>query len=204
MTPVDRPTLWFQTGKRLLLDWRAAQSYTTNEHPHPSLVHDENGWVTSAQPFSWTYLKTGQLHVGLVNGHLPDSPACWYLLIREPHRFVPSLTISAFINNRFNEGRVVKPEEFRQAGQSIGDAIGSIRWGAIRPEMEHIYVNPGWRGKGMSTKLMNVADILVVAGGQPGFLTGGTYTTPDGEALRQAWGHSTRVLERRGSMPPIT
>lgn len=203
---MSQPTLWYQTGRPLGNGWRHAEAFNTDEHPHPTLIHDENRRASNGPAFSRLDLDDAHKpRIWIDSAHIPDAPELWYLLIPE-QRLHPTQSLCGFADRRHPPGRLVTIAEARphlRAGTlTLRDAATSIRWGVDPPEIEQIYVHPAWRRRGLAIKIINAADIVAIATGQ-GFLTGGTHTTSDGEHLRHAWSTSTRVQPREGTMPPM-
>lgn len=196
-------TLWFWKGDRLSHNWFQVKSFNTNEHPHPSVVGGADVSF-SATPFSWSGLdELGHLIVGVDHGHLPNAPSLWHVLVREYDRFTPAQSLVSFATDHFVDGTVVEMDEFKSLGVSMGDRLAAIRWGYGDPKIEQLYVHEDHRRKRIGTKIINVADLVNVAGGWGGFIYGGDQVTDMGAQVASAWTNSSRLLQKEVSLPPM-
>lgn len=192
------PTLWFWRSDPIKDGWWSVKSYSTDEHPHPFTVESDVR-PTEAEPFSTLDRNEDHLRVWIDHEHLPNAPDLWYLLINYNETFGGVSSLMAFTDNRFPDGTILDVEQFRKTGKSAADQIGAVQWRRSTATLEQIYVHKAQRRKGISTKLINVADILVVARRTDAYLNGGGHLTDDGAALAQRWSHSARLTERVGS-----
>ena len=198
----DYPTLWFWRSGPLKDGWYAVESYPTDEHPKPSTIESDVR-PTDAEEFSSVSLSGDHLKVWVDHGHLPKAPDLWYLLIHYNESFGGVSALMAFADGRFPDGTVLDADQFRATGKSAADQIGAIKWRRSDATIEQIYVSADYRRQGISIKMINVADALVVSRGTNGYLNGGGHLTDDGAALASRWKHSVRLNERVGSYSPM-
>lgn len=199
-------TLWFWQKQRLNSEWFEVYSFSTDEHPHPSLIIASKQ-PSESQPWSWVSLDdNNRLVVHLPNDHIPDAPPMWYVLVREYGETKKTQTLAGFATDHYPDGAVVEVDELKRKGfepSFMANRVAAIRWGFGDPHLEQIYVAEEHRRKRVSIKLINVADIVNVAGNWGGFIYGGDQVTAMGEELGKAWSGSTRLKPIEARMPPM-
>ncbi len=199
-------TLWFWQKDRLSAEWFEVYSYTTDEYPHPYLTRQTKS-PTNAKPWSWSELDgSNRLVVRTPSSHVPEAPPMWYALIREYGVEKQTQTLAAFDTKDFPDGTVVEIPELQQRGYSpsfMTNRIAGIRWGFGDPHIEQLFVAETHRRRRISIKLINVADIVNVAGNWGGFIYGGDQVTEMGEQLGSAWSGSKRLREVEVRLPPM-
>lgn len=196
-------TLWFWKGARFSAEWFEVESFTTDEYPHPSLICGIRK-PSSAKPFSWSSIdQNNRLVIGLDHSHLTNSPALWHVLVREYSRMSKTQSLISFVSEEYEDGTVIELNEFNRRGFSFSDRVAAIRWGFGDPKIEQLYVDEKFRRKRIGTKIINCADLLNVAGGWGGFIYGGDQLTKDGEKIAGSWRHSSRLLNKEVSLPPM-
>lgn len=199
-------TLWFWQKSRLSADWFEIYSYTTDEHPHPYLTRQTDK-PTNAEPWSYSSVdNNNRLVVHVPKEHLPDAPSMWYVLIREYGAIKQTQTLAAFVTDHYADGTVVEIDELKRKGfepSFMVNRIAAIRWGFGDPHIEQIFVSEEYRRKRISVKLINVADIVNVAGNWGGFIYGGDQVTAMGEELGKAWGNSARLKPKEVHLSPV-
>lgn len=195
-------TLWFWNKGRLNDKWREIYSFTTNQHPKPSLI--ESDTCPCDQPsFTSTYLDNGQLRVRISNEHLPNTPSLWYLHVTTERSHLPTQTLSGFATDHFPDGTVASVEQVRELGLTPKNCISAIQWGLYDPKLYQIYVHEEFRRKRIGTKMINACDILHVASGRGGFIYGGDQVTELGKKYGEAWIGSTRRRDPEMIMPDM-
>lgn len=197
-------TLWFWREGPLDDTWFRVESFSTDEYPKPSTVVG-GPRPSDAPAFSWSTLDdSGRLCIRTVTEHLPNAPDLWWILKDEPHPLSPTVSLIAFADGMFPDGTVLTVEQARAVG-GLGPRMqaAAIRWGKGDPKLEQIYVNPDYRRRRMSIKMINVADIVNEASGWGGYIYGGAELTPDGEKLAQAWSHSPRLRPQTVAHTPL-
>ena len=196
-------TLWFWQKSRLTAEWFETYSFDTDENPKPSLIRSPNK-PTNAVPWSFSQIDTrDRLVVSVPSEHLPNTPSMWYLLLREYYTQPPSQTLIGFVDDEYPDGTVVELDEFKRRGFDIKSCACAIRWGFGDPHITQLYVAEEHRRKRMSIKLINVADIVNVAGNWGGFIYGGDQVTEMGAELAKSWSSSTRLKPVEALMPPM-
>lgn len=199
-------TLWFWQKQRLNSEWFEVYSFSTDEHPHPTLIVGGTR-PTQAEPWSWSSIDGGnRLVVQTPKDHVPNAPAMWYVLIREYGETKKAQTLAAFDTDHYPDGTVVEIDELKQKGfdpSFMAGRIAAVRWGFGDPHLEQLYVSEEHRRKRISIKLINVADVVNVAGNWGGFIYGGDQVTAMGEELGKAWSGSSRVRPIEARMPPM-
>lgn len=196
-------TLWFWQKSRLTAEWFETYSYETDEYPKPSLTRSPNK-PTNAEPWSSSTVDSnGRLVVTVPTEHLPNAPAMWYLLVREYNMKPISQTLIGFIGDEYPDGTVIEIDEFNRKGLDITYRACAIRWGFGDPHITQLYVAQEHRRKRMSIKLINVADIVNVAGNWGGFIYGGDQVTAMGAELAKSWTNSSRLKPVEALMPPM-
>ena len=199
-------TLWFWQKSRLSADWFEAYSYTTDEHPHPYLSRSVNR-PTSATPWSWSSLdENNRLVVHIPTDHIPDAPPMWYALIREYGFHKKTQTLVGFDTDHYPEGTVLELDDMKRAGfepSFMKSRVAAIRWGFGDPHIEQLYVAESHRRRRISTKIINAADIINVAGNWGGFIYGGDQVTELGSQLASSWTHSSRLRQVEVHLPPM-
>lgn len=199
----DYPTTWFWRSLPLNGDWFAVQSFTTDEFSKPSTIDLDNK-PTLADPYSTIELENGHLKVWIDKTPAPNIPNLWYLILPESKAPRPStFSLVAFADDRFPDGYVLNAEQFRKFGRSTIDQVAAIRWERKSGKLQQIYVNKSYRRQGISFGLLNVADIIHVAGGALTHPYGGEEVTPDGAKLAEAWQHSPRVRSSVATFSPM-
>jgi len=195
MTTFD--TVWFWRGLRLTETWHDVARFTSDAHPHPSLLE------TPVRPDDPTLVTETVENNGLfrvISHVLPEAPEMYYVFAKISHGLVPKSAISAFADGKFPEGTVLSYEQAKDAGVDGLSKVGSLSWVSPTGVMQQVTVDENWRRRKISTRLIEVVDTLIVASGADMFLTGGEVTTGDGEKLREAWVNSSRVVDRRGEV----
>jgi hypothetical protein len=189
-------TVWFWRGERLTETWHNVARFTSDVHPHPFLLE------TPVRPDDPTLVTETVHEDGLfrVVSHVvfPEAPQMYYVLAEMRNALVSLSAISAFGDGKFPDGTVLSFGQAKDAGLDGLSKVGALSWVSSTGVMQQITVDERWRRRKISTKLIEVADTLIVASGADAFLTGGEFTTSDGEKLREAWANSVRVNDRRG------
>lgn len=198
----DYPTLWFWRSKEIREGWYAVESYVTDEHPKPSTV-TSSVRPTGAKPFSTVSDDGEHLMAWVDHAHLPHAPELWYVLVHYNDTFGGVSSLMAFADGSFPEGTILSADQFRNTGISHTEQVAAIKWRRANGTIEQIYVAADSRRRGISIKLINVADALVVSSRTEGYLNGGGHLTDDGAALAARWTHSVRLNERVGSYSPM-
>lgn len=147
-----------------------------------------------------------RLVIHLPTSHIPDAPPMWYALIREYGRDKQTQTLAGFSSNEYPDGTVVEIEELKNRGfepSFMANRMCAIRWGFGDPHIEQLLVSEDYRRKRVSVKLINVADIVNVAGNWGGFIYGGDQVTAMGEQLGTAWSGSARLKPVEVRLPPM-
>ena len=197
-------TLWFWQKSRLTAEWFEVYSFTSKEYPHPCLINRPDK-PTNSEPWSSSSVDEQQrLRVFTPKEHVSSAPLMWYLLIREygnPRK--PTQSLVAFADERFEDGTVIEFEKFKTLNYDISERVAAIRWGFGDPHIEQLYVVENYRRRKISIKLINVADIVNIAGNWGGFIYGGDQVTQDGEALSREWAHSSRLRPIEARLPPM-
>ena len=197
------PTLWSWQKSRLSADWFEVSSYTSNENPHPFLSRATSK-PTNHEPWSSSSIDSNNhLVVYIDNAHLPDAPSMWYLLAREYGGLVPSQSLLGFASDEYPDGTVIEMDEFKRKGFKTSDSICAIKWGFGDPHIWQLFVHNDYRRRRISTKLINVADMVNVAGNWGGFIYGGDQVTELGQKLGEAWSGSKRRIEPQVIFPPL-
>jgi len=196
-------TLWFWQASRLDAEWFEAYSFSNDDREKPSLSRSPVK-PTNDEPWSYTSLDDrGKLLVHVPKEHLPDAPSMWYLLVREYGEYPPKQTLIGFANDMYADGTVIEQQEFLKTGVELSSRAAAIRWGMGDPKIEQIYVAEQHRRKRVATKLINVADIVNVAGNWGGFIYGGDQVTELGSQLASSWTNSIRLIETKVKLPPM-
>ena len=199
-------TLWFWQKQPLTSEWFETYSFATDEHPHPSLINQSES-PTDSEPWSWVSLDNdGRLIVHLIQDHIPDAPPLWYVLIREYGETRKKQTLAAFDTDHYPDGTIVEIDELKQKGfepSFMANRIAALRWGHGDPHIEQLFVAETHRRKRISIKLINVADIVNVAGNWGGFIYGGDQVTEMGAQLGEAWNGSSRLKPVEVKLPPM-
>jgi len=199
-------TLWFWQKSRLTAEWFEVYSFDTDERPRPSLTRNPEK-PTNAEPWSFSNVDDqGRLFIHVPSDHLPDTPPLWYVLIREYGYEKQSQTLVAFADGLYKDGTVVELSEIKNKGfdpSYMQSRAGAIRWGFGDPHLEQIYVAENYRRRRISTKLINVADIVNVAGNWGGFIYGGDQVTEMGAKLADSWNNSARLRPASVHLPPM-
>lgn len=191
-------TVWFWKGPKLNNDWFAVANYANDEHAKPSTV-ESSECPTDAKALSFTKLDESQnLVIHMDDDQFDGSPVLWYI-IEETQLPVSMIAIHGMACKSFPEGTVIKIKNVKEFGINGLNRVGFIRWFKADSRIQQIYTAEEWRRRRISTKLLAAADIVIIAGEFGPYLNGGDITTNDGEQLRQAWGHSARVLPRIGT-----
>lgn len=194
------PTLWFWRSDPLVGEWRAVESYSTDDHPHPYRV--DGGERPSDTPAWSTLHHDGKfLRTTVDHGHLPKAPPLWFVLVDAVEPLGPTSSLLAFANDTHPDGAVLTVEQFRKTGISGDQQVGAIKWWRETATLVQIHVADTHRRRGIAIKLINTADVLIV-GRSDVFLNGGDHLTDDGAALASQWGHSARLRQRVGYYPP--
>lgn len=197
------PTLWFWQKSRLTAEWFEVYSYETDERPKPSLTRSPT-LPTSAAPWSSSTVDlVGRLRISVPKEHIPDAPPMWYLLVRQYHATPLSQTLVGFTTPDYPDGTVIEVGEFQNTGLELSQRACAINWGFGDPHIYQIYVAEEHRRKRMSVKLINVADVVNVAGNWGGFIYGGDQVTAMGAELGKAWTNSVRLKPVEVVLPPM-
>lgn len=192
-------TVWFWKGAPLNSNWCSVTAYSTDEHPHPSIIESDIEPTTS-QPHSLCSLDDGgRLVVSFVDKQFDGIPELWFIL-EETSNPTDMVTVHAMGNKIFPNGTVVTPRDVSGMQLNTHDRVGHLKWFRSDSRIQQIIVSKDWRRKRISTALITVADLVIVSHGYGKFLNGGDITTPDGEELRAAWVNSSRVHRRIGSI----
>jgi hypothetical protein len=198
--------LWYWQKERLSADWFETYSYETDEFPCPSLTRQGKP-PTNAEPWSWTSLdENNRLVVHLPKDHIPDAPSLWYVLIREYGQRKQTQTLAAFDTDHYPDGTVVEIDELKRKGfepSFMANRIAALRWGFGDPHLEQLFVAETHRRKRISIKLINVADIVNIAGNWGGFIYGGDQVTDMGAQLGESWSGSNRLKPVEVRLPPM-
>ena len=88
-------------------------------------------------------------------------------------------------------------------GLDVNERACAINWGFGDPHIYQVYVAERYRRRRTSIKLINVADVVNVAGNWGGFIYGGDQVTALGSQLRDSWTNSTRVKPVVANLPPM-
>ena len=199
-------TLWFWQASRLNAEWFETYSFDTEENPRPSLIRTKDR-PTTANAWSYSSLdSSNHLVVAVDDRHLQSTPKMWYVLVREYYRMKPAQTLLGFDSSEYTDGTVIEYSDFSRIGINedfLMNRISAIRWGFGDPLIEQIYVAETHRRKRVSTKTINVADMVNVAGNWGGFIYGGEQVTELGEKLSSSWTHSSRLQPKKVSLPPM-
>lgn len=197
-------TLWFWNAGRLDDHWDRIESFSTEEHPKPSTVHGGER-PSEAPAFSWTGLDAdGNLLVGHVTDHLPDTPAIWWVLRHEPNPLGDTVSLIGFADDDLADGTVLPVAKAVELGVARGkEQACAIRWGKGDPKLEQIHVRESLRRKRLSVKMIHVADVVNESAGWGGYIYGGMELTPDGEKLAGAWQHSPRLRPKTTDHTPL-
>jgi hypothetical protein len=197
MTAFD--TLWFWRGLRLNQHWYETAKYTSDAHPHPYLLTGCPRPEDDSMRAFTSINNDGNLVItNLLN--FPEAPPLWFVYAKGTIGIVDMGALSAYADTRFAEGTVLTTEEARKHKVSGKDRVGAISWVSPTNVMQQITVDENWRRRKISTLLIGAADTVIIASGDNTFLTGGEFTTGDGEHLRNVWKHSLRVIDRRGEI----
>ena len=196
-------TLWFWQKSRLTAEWFEVYSFDTEEYPKPSLTRSPNA-PTQVKPWSFSSVDdNGRLVISVPKEHLPDAPPMWYLLMRDYARSPLSQTLIGFADNEYPDGTVIELDEFKRKGFDVKQRACAIKWGFGDPHITQLYVAEEHRRKRMSIKIINVADVVNVAGNWGGFIYGGDQVTAMGEKLGHAWNGSSRLKQVEVRLPPM-
>ena len=197
---MDFPTVWFWRGGRLSDQWFEVARFTSDRWPHPTRVIAET--MPEDDSVVTTTFLDEQGHL-VVDASREDwsagAPPLWYVLVPE-EGITKTYTLVAYADGLFAAGTIVNAAEMKERQIPFTGFVGAIRWRRESALMEQIHVPPEHRRKKISTKLISVADTLVVAMGTNAFLNGGEATTADGEKLREAYSKSNRVHNRQISI----
>ena len=197
------PTLWFWQKSRLSADWFEVYSYTSDECAHPSLTRSPNN-PTNHEPWSGSSVDANNhLVVSIYSDHLPNAPAMWYLLVREYRGLMPTQSLLGFASDDYPDGTVIESNEFKRKEFKFSDSICAIKWGFGDPRIWQLFVHDDYRRRRVSTKLINVADLVNIAGNWGGFIYGGDQVTELGKKLGESWSTSKRKLEPAIIFPPL-
>ena len=195
-------TLWFWEKGPLIGEWMEVFSYSTEEHPKPSVIRS-NECPTTAEPFTSTYVDNGRLRLYINHDHLPDAPPMWYVYATHAKNHLPSQTLIGFDTDHFSEGTVVTVDEVRETGVKPIDRVAAINWGLYDPVLYQLYVADTHRRRRIGTKLIHACDIVQVAQGSDKFIYGGEQVTELGKQYGEAWVGSTRRRDPQIIMPPM-
>lgn len=195
------PTLWFWRSAELVNGWRAVESYTTDEHPKP---YRFDGGLRPTDAPTWSSLThNGEHLVATVDhSHLPKAPPLWYVVLDQTQTLGDATALMAFADDRFPDGTVLSVEQFRACQVEGKKQIGAVQWMRNTGTLTNLRVNEAYRRRGISLKLIHVADVLLVSR-DDGFLNGGDHLTSDGEALAAKWQHSVRLKPQVGRYSPM-
>lgn len=198
---MEFPTVWFWRGGRLNDTWHDVRRYTSDEWPHPTTVisqtpPEDDSLITS------TYLDDqGHLVVDTSKETWHEAaPDLWYVFVPQDHGITKTYTLAAYADGRFVDGAIIEMSEIHERKIAIETPVAAIRWRQESGIMEQIHVTENFRRMRISTKLISIADTVVVSLGRTAYLNGGEATTSDGEKLREVWKHSPRVRERNISV----
>lgn len=192
-------TVWFWKGPKLNNNWFTVANFATDEYEKPSTVVTEI-CPTDEKALSFTQLdNSGNLVVKTNDEQFDGSPELWYI-IEETKMPVEMIGIHGMCCGSFPEGTVIKIKDLEQFGINKDNRVGFVRWFKKDSRLQQVYTAEQWRRKRVSTKLIAIADIVIVSGELGPYLNGGDITTEDGEKLREAWSHSSRVIPQTGSV----
>jgi hypothetical protein len=192
-------TVWFWKGPQLDSRWAKVANFATDEYPIPSTI-ETDVCPTISEPLSFCELDShGNLCVTLLDEQFSAAPDLWFVL--EEVTFPTELvTLHAMTGGAFPKGTVIAVKDIRNFSIKPSDRVGYVKWFKKDSRIQQVAVAENWRRMRISTVLFGVADIVIVAGDYGKYLNGGDITTSDGENLRQAWSHSSRVSPRIGSV----
>lgn len=191
-------TVWFWKGPKLNDKWFTVANYANDEHEKPSTV-ESSECPTDAKALSFIELVGDNIVVHLDDEQFDGSPDMWYLL-EETSLPTEMVTLHGMASNTFPAGTVVNVKVSKDLQINPSDRAGFVRWFRKDSRLQQVYTAEHWRRKRVSTVIIAVADIIIVSGEYGPYLTGGDITTNDGEELRKAWSHSSRLMKRSGSV----
>lgn len=200
-------TVWFWDSGRVLENGRKhVMSFYNDSHPKPSLVSNTKSPDHSAC-HSFNYINShGHMVVAMVSDDFTNAIPAWYVFMDGSSFTPPLMAAVAFCDGSFENGTVLDYETAKSLGVSLDGSAGFIRYISTDSRMQQIFVSEQFRRRRLSTRLISVADLLVVSSPTWNgiFLNGGDITTDDGEILRGAWSGSSRVTPRVGSLETLS
>jgi hypothetical protein len=199
--------LWFWKPKQLTDRWAEVHAFSTEEFERPSIVVSEDK-PTDAGPIWFGSLDDDKnLFINWLDTDVMGVvPPLWYVVKEtdRPHRNgppIPCIFIFALHGDDFPSGTIVMERDLiDRKFVSRSEMVGHVVWFRKDSKLQQITVAEKWRRRRITLALFGVADLVIVSGGYGPFLHGGEVTTNDGEKLREAWGGSSRLDGRTGSV----
>lgn len=192
-------TVWFLKGSKLNDEWLRVSSFSSDKHPKPSLI-SEDDYQTDEIPFSSTSIdQKGNLVISINDEKFSGLENIWFLL-DEKKIPTPMYAIHGVFSKAFPAGTLVRKKDLDGTSITQDQLVGFVRWFKSDSRLQQVFVSENWRRKNISSLLIYSADIAIIAGEMGPYLNGGDITTSDGEKLRQAWSESLRVTPRMGSV----
>jgi GNAT superfamily N-acetyltransferase len=112
---------------------------------------------------------------------LPGAPLLWYVELPEP----AAITLVAFSDERYADGRLLSAEDARREGIGADGQVAALRWWPGSGLVHQVFVGPAHRRRGVGHKLVRAAFGLQAARDLPP-LHGDGRRTDLGEQWRQA------------------
>jgi hypothetical protein len=198
-------TVWFwNSGIEISNTFLHVMSFFDDSYPKPSFISGvQSPSHVNAHSFNslgWD----GNIIVNLVSDDFYGSSNLWYVYAKSSISGTDIASVVAYADDRYINGTVLMYDDAVKAGIKYSESVGFVRWFCEDSRIQQIFVDEQNRRKRISTKLISIADIMIVSekkwNGK--FLNGGDITTGDGENLRKAWSESVRVTDRVGSVGP--
>lgn len=195
-------TVWFWKGPPLDGKWFNVANYHSDAHSKPSTIFTDTKPDDETIVSSVSLDEHGNLKISLDDEQFASCPDIWFVL-EETEYPTPMVTLHGLKSDIFPKGTVIKVKDIRGFGIRQDEYVGFIKWFRQDSRIQQIFVDDNHRRQRVSTTLIGAADIVIIAGEYGTYLNGGDVTTNDGEKLRQAWDHSSRVIPKVGSVTPV-
>ena len=177
----------------------------SDEHPDGAEIAVDPGWREPDGTLGTVVLGDLGAAVAVEVRHAkPETPAMWFLELRELTGRPPAVSLVAFTGRGIEAGRVLD----RTAGGNVGvtseDQVAAIRWYPATGEVDQIYVAPEQRRRGIATHLLIATGMWSVANGWGRLWSDGQRTVLGEQLLhsRDDWRH--RAADLTHIAPPMT
>ncbi len=132
-----------------------------------------------------------------------DVAALWWVEVRESAARPPAVNLLAFSGHGVEPGTLLDETALSNLDIRSEDQVAALRWYPGSGEVDQLYVQPGWRRRGVSRGLIDAAAALVRARDWPRLWSGGRRTEL-GEAMRSTASWQDRSAPLSNLAPPMT